>query len=153
MLVPLLYLIFIIVPGSLFLHELGHLIGAKLMKSDAIQLIIGSGKELAHFSYKNISITINTLLFFGALTKSKRRTAYTTGEKISIAISGPISSGLFGCVFYILYLYFPNTFIYLLSLFNFWLAISNLCPIKVGKKQSDGYTVYKMILKRYTSSI
>src|SRR5690625_6135794 len=135
----LLFLLFIAAPIGTLIHEGGHLIGAKLMKADYLHLTIGYGKKLFTFICQNIQIIICRFFFIGGYVKNERYLPYRTIEMICIIVFGPLLNVVFAVFFYMLYNLFPNEYIFLLLLFNLWLALINLILFKVKDKQSDGY--------------
>ena len=143
----LLFLLFIVAPIGTLIHEGGHLIGAKLMKADYLHVTIGYGKKLFTFKCKNIQIIICCFFFIGGHVKNERYVPYRTIEMISIIVFGPLLNGVFAVFFYMLYDLFPNEYLFLLFLFNGWLALINLIPFKVKDKQSDGYMILKLLRK------
>ncbi|HLR66365.1 hypothetical protein [Virgibacillus alimentarius] len=143
----LLFLVFVVAPISMVIHESGHLIGAKTMRADHITLSIGLGKMIGSLSFKKIHIKFHTVFFLGGLLKSERTPTYKPLEIIWVTICGLLSSGLFTILFYLLYNIYTNYYIQLLFLFNGWLFIVNTIPFKIKGKQSDGYMIYKIILQ------
>lgn len=144
----LLYLLFITAPIGTIIHEGGHLIGAKLMKADHLRMTIGYGKKLLSFKCKNIRIIICSFFFIGGHVQNERNIPYQTMEMICIIGSGPLLNGVFAVFFYILYDLIPNEYLYLLFLFNLWLALINVIPFKLKEKQSDGYMILNLLRKR-----
>lgn len=144
-----LYLLFVVAPIGTLVHESGHALGARLVKADSVVLCIGLGKEATSFSFKNVHFKVHMFFFMGGYVQSERETSYTTGEKCFIAFCGPMLNmlcaiGLFCIQVYVV----DHTFINLLLLFNVWLALINMIPFKFGNKQSDGYTMYRVIKDR-----
>ncbi|HLR73976.1 MAG TPA: site-2 protease family protein [Virgibacillus sp.] len=145
----LLFLIFIVAPIGTVIHELGHVIGASLVKSDRIMLSIGTGKKLGTISLKNVDISIHTLFFLGGYTYYERKDTYQSNELIWMTILGPISSCLFAYIFYYCYQVAPNSYFKLLFLFNAWLTIVNIVPFKFRRKSSDGYIIVKLLTNKH----
>ncbi|GGA60925.1 site-2 protease family protein [Ornithinibacillus halotolerans] len=146
------YLLFVVAPLSNLVHELGHLIGAKLAKADSITLLHGRGRTVQQFSFKNINIQFGWLFFTTGLTKSNREQAYHPNEKIYISFMGPFFNGIIVFIFYFLYQLLPNAYISLVVLYNSWLFIMNIIPFKIGKQRSDGYIIIREIFRKmYTS--
>lgn len=79
--------------------------------------------------------------------ENERYVPYRTIEMISIIVFGPLLNGVFAVFFYMLYDLFPNEYLFLLFLFNGWLALINLIPFKVKSKQSDGYMILNLLRK------
>ncbi|MFD1039233.1 M50 family metallopeptidase [Virgibacillus byunsanensis] len=144
----LLYLILIVAPIGSIVHELGHALGARILSANHVILSIGTGKKLFHYSCKYLDVAIHPIYFIGGHSYSERGNPYKNHELIWISICGPISNGLFSLLFFYVYNLFPNSYIQLLILFNLWLALVNMIPFQFNGKQSDGYTVFKRILKK-----
>jgi len=144
-----LYLLFVVAPIGTFVHEGGHALGARIAKADTVVLSIGVGKEALSYSFKKVHLKVHMLFFMGGYVLSERATSYTTGEKCLISICGPLlnilcATGLFYMQVYIV----DHPFVALLCLFNVWLAFINIIPFKIGNKQSDGYTILKVLKER-----
>lgn len=145
-----LYLVIIVAPAGVLFHEMGHVLGAKIISADYIRLSIGIGKIVKTISLKKIRVTIQAIFFLGGSTQSERKTPYKSLDIIIMTVLGPISSGVFAFIFYVLYNIFPNHYLQLLFLFNLWLAFVNIIPFKIKRKQSDGYTILKLITQKGT---
>lgn len=148
----ILYLVVLVAPISMIVHEFGHMFGAKLVKAEKIHVNLGHGKLLSTFTINNILINVHLFSMIGAYTMSYRKIPYRAYEKIVISIMGPLFSAVFAIVCYILCQWFISQLLSLFFLFNVWLAISNIVPFKIGNKQSDGYTVYKIVFQYLTNS-
>lgn len=147
--VIILILVFIISPFSLLFHEIGHLVGASLMRSTSIQLTIGLGKTLWQTTFANIRIIIRRFFLVNSVTSTVRTTPFTIREKIVITIMGPSFSAMLTIITYIAYHVFVETeILYLFFLFNLWLVIINMIPFKIKQKQSDGYIVLSLLIKQ-----
>lgn len=142
-----LFLLLIVAPIGTIIHESGHLIGAKLMKADHIIISIGYGRKVFTFSFKNIRINICIFFFIGGYVHNKREVSYRVGEMIFIIALGPILNGIFATFFYWLSQLFPSEYLYLLFIFNLWLAFINTIPFKIKDKQSDGYMIFNLFRK------
>lgn len=147
----LLFLLFIVAPIGTIIHESGHLIGAKLMRADYMILSIGYGKRLFIFKWNNIQIKIRSFFFIGGHVRNERDIPYRTSEMIWIIGFGPLLNGIFAVFFYLLYHLIPSDFLYLLFLFNLWLALINVIPFKMKEKQSDGYMILNLLRKNRES--
>ena len=149
------FVIFIVcfVPLSLIIHELGHIVGARLNKATNIKLTIGTGRIIFQKSCYYIKIVVRLILFIGISTASHRTVRFSHNEKFFIALLGPVFSLLFALLLCLLYIFYINyDSLQLAYLFNFWLFIINMIPFRVGQKQSDGYTMYRMIKKNTKSN-
>lgn len=143
----LLYLIFLVSPISHFLHELGHALGASLVKADNIKIIIGKGKTLVKMGTVKVKIVVNKWYFIGGLTESFREKPYNKAEKILILLFAPFLNGIVAVIFYIIFTHHSNIFVEIIIWYNLWLMLSNLLPFKWDGKQTDGYTIYKLMCK------
>lgn len=144
----LLYLLFIVAPIGTVLHEAGHVIGAKSMNADRMRLTIGSGAIVSTFFIRKVQITICAIFFLGGLASSERRNMYKPYELIWIALCGPLTNGFIAFLLYILYTAYPSNYLLLLLLFNLWIAVINLVPFRFKEKQSDGYTIVKVLTQK-----
>ncbi|MGM8366702.1 site-2 protease family protein [Virgibacillus sp. W0181] len=144
----ILYLIIIVAPFSLLLHEMGHVLGARIVKSEYIKLSIGSGKKLFNLTcLVPINISFHQWFFWGAYTKSKRKIPLNSLESAIVSGLGPIASIIVAFVFYYINNLFAHPFINVFVLFNLWVALVNIIPFKIGNKQSDGYMILKALSK------
>lgn len=144
-------LIIIIAPFSLFFHELGHLVGAKLRSATKILLTIGVGKVVKVITIQNIDIHIRRFFIVNSFTSTVREQPYTNKEKVFITIMGPLFSCIIACVFYVLYYGFSsNPYFFVTFLFNAWLVCINLIPFKIDRKQSDGYIIMQILFERFS---
>lgn len=142
------FLLLIVAPIGTIIHEGGHLIGAKTMKADRIVISIGYGRKLFAITFKNIQINIRVYYFIGGHVENKRKIPYKLAEMIWIIGFGPFLNGIFAVIFYILYQLAPSEYVYLLFLFNLWLALINVIPFKIKEKQSDGYIIFNLLRKQ-----
>lgn len=146
----LLFTLFIVAPIGTFIHESGHMLGAKFVKADCIKLSIGIGKKLGTISFKNIHITIHALFFLGGFVQSERKLPYKATDIFWITICGPMNNGVFALLIFNLNGIYTSQWMYILYLFNLWLAIINMIPYKVKNRHSDGYTILKTVLPNST---
>jgi Zn-dependent protease len=144
----IIYLLFIAGPLSIILHEAGHTFAARTANADQMQLSIGIGKKIYGKYFGKLELTIHSLFFLGGFSASSRSTQFTSTEMIWITLMGPLTSALAAVAFYFIHLVFPSHYVLLFFLFNAWLAIVNLLPLKVGEKQSDGYKIIQLIRNR-----
>ncbi|AIF45442.1 M50 family metallopeptidase [Virgibacillus sp. SK37] len=148
--IPLLfYLILIAAPVSIVIHELGHALMAIVLKAQKVEVSIGAGKKLWGLSQKSFQLSIYSLYFLGGVVEHEKEHPYKLREVIWISLAGPIMNAIVAFVFYLLYDWIPNDYISLFLLFNIWLAVVNLIPFKIKEKQTDGYTIFKEISKRF----
>lgn len=122
----------------IILHELGHLIAAKLVKCEVEVFSIGMGKELFSFKYKETKYRL-ALFPVGGYNKLKDELNYSEDphaftnlryrDKMFIISAGCLINmitGVIACYFGLKYLYQPLFFFGWLSLA---LGISNFLPI------------------------
>lgn len=146
--VVFLILVFIIAPFSLLFHEIGHLVGASLMRATSVQLTIGLGKTLFQTTFANIRVIIRRFFLINSVTSTVRTSPFTTREKIVITIMGPSFSAMLTIITYIAYnVFVENDVLYLFFLFNLWLVVINVIPFKIKHKQSDGYIVWSLLIR------
>ncbi|SDQ53136.1 hypothetical protein SAMN05216232_1940 [Virgibacillus subterraneus] len=144
----LLYLLFVVAPIGTVLHEAGHVIGAKSLKADRMRLTIGSGKIVSSFFISKVQVTIRVIFFLGGLASSERKRIYKPHELIWIALCGPLTNGLTAFLLYLLNTAYPSNYLLLLLLFNLWIGLINLVPFRFKDKQSDGYTIVKVLTQK-----
>ncbi|WP_096270505.1 site-2 protease family protein [Paucisalibacillus globulus] len=145
--VLLIYLVFIVAPISNLIHELGHMLGAKLARADEITVYIGRGKRIFRLLFHQTEIRFGIAFFTSGLTQSNRKENYHSHEMIYIALLGPLLNALIVFIFYFLYIILPNAFILIFILYNAWLCIMNCIPFKIGKQKSDGYIIIEQMLR------
>lgn len=139
----LFYLILIVAPIGIIVHEIGHVVGAKIVKADKIYFSVGTGRRLICIVYQNIHLSLYALLFAGGHTSSERKRPYNKLEICCISILGPINNIFIALICYLLFDFNANRYVQLLVLFNLWLAFVNLIPFKWKTRQSDGYSILK----------
>lgn len=145
-----LILVFIIAPISLLFHEIGHLVGASLMRATSVQLTIGLGKPLWQTKFANIHIMIRRFFLVNSVTSTVRTVPFSNREKITITMMGPLFSSMLTIITFIAYnVFIPTDVLYLFYMFNLWLVIINLIPFRIKHKQSDGYTICALLIQRY----
>lgn len=142
------YLIIFVAPISLLLHELGHVIGAILIKSETIKLVIGSGKEVIQINGSStLQISIHQWFFWGAFTESVQSSPVQPRKVVIVAVLGPAFSLLWAFLFYYVTSFIAHPLLQLFFFFNLWIGVINILPFKIGIKQSDGYTIIRTLLK------
>lgn len=142
------YLILVVAPFSNFVHEIGHLLGAKLAKADEITLVIGRGKKLFRLAFFNMELLIGRLFFSSGYTVSKRAEPYSNVEVFYITLMGPLLNAIIVFICYLLYQSLPNTYLLIFMLYNGWLFVMNTIPYKVGKQESDGLIMVRAIFQK-----
>src|SRR5699024_1811154 len=129
--------------------EIGHVMGAKWANASSIQLTIGVGNKLWAGSISNLQITVRSLFMINSFTSTTRKNPYQRKEKIMITMMGPLFSGLLAIIIYgVYFIFIPSQMMYIFFLFNLWLVFINVLPFKIGQKQSDGYIIYTLLLKK-----
>jgi Zn-dependent protease len=148
----LLYLVLFVAPISNLIHELGHMIGAMLVKADKITIILGRGKQVFKLYFEHVDIQLGWLFFTAGLTISNRSVPYKSSEMVCITLWGPLLNAIIVFISYLIYQSIPNTYTLVFMLYNGWLFIINCIPFKIGKQESDGYIIIREIVKKmYTS--
>lgn len=144
----LLFLIVIVAPFGTIIHEMGHGMTAYILSADAVTLHIGIGSRVKTFAWRRLTIHLYGMYFIGGITKSIRNPSFSTREKISIALGGPLGNAV--VAFLLLIIFYPvhNPYIRLFILFQGWLMIINIIPFQWKGKKSDGYTIMQIIRKR-----
>ncbi len=145
MFINLIFLILVIVPISLFIHELGHLLGAKFLKADRVTIYLGAGRKLFTLSFKKMTLNLSLLIMFNAHTQSERKQNFTNKELAFITMMGPLFSLIFTGVFSLLFIITTSELIFYFFLFNLWLAVINLVPFKTKNQKSDGYLIWNLL--------
>jgi len=140
------FLIFFVAPISTFIHELGHMIGAKIVHAQKIEMYIGRGKNILKISFKNLSFYIHLLFFLGGYTTYMQQYPYARRDRLIVTCLGPLNNLIFGLIFLIVYLQLTNEYLFLLFLYNLWLTIVNLIPFKIKGKYSDGLMIYRLLV-------
>ncbi|QKY69240.1 site-2 protease family protein [Lentibacillus sp. CBA3610] len=142
------YLILFAAPFGTLIHEIGHVLGAKLVSADKITLTMGAGSTIFRFVWNKTDISIRVLFFLGGMAGSERRMPYQSTEQIIIAALGPVSSIIASGLCYGLYNVYPNSYLLILLLFNLWIAVLNIVPFRIKDKKSDGFVICQAIRKR-----
>ncbi|WP_160807159.1 zinc metalloprotease [Virgibacillus salexigens] len=146
--VKLVYLLLLVAPVSIFIHEFGHAIAAWLIGADRIYISIGVGKKGKTVIVGKVHMIIYPLFFLGGVATSEKQPCYTRLEIIFISIFGPFVSGVVVIICWFFYQMNANSLIQLFLLFNAWLSIINLIPFRYQGKRTDGYVVFNLLLKQ-----
>ncbi|WP_026906598.1 site-2 protease family protein [Paucisalibacillus globulus] len=146
--VLLIYLVFIVAPISNFIHELGHMLGAKLARADDITIYVGRGRRIFRLLTHQTDIQVGIAFFTSGLTVSNRKNVYRPHEMIYITFLGPLLNAIMVFIFYLIYMNLPNTFILFFMLYNGWLFLVNCIPFKIGKQESDGYIIVRELFSK-----
>lgn len=145
----ILFLVFIGAPMSMVIHEFGHALGAFLVKSDQINIHIGSGKTLFTVTLKNIHLHVHTLLMFGGFTNYERPNIYQRRELLFITILGPMSNFFFAFIFILIHINKNSSMLVILFLFNIWLGVMNILPYQLKGRASDGLIAFRLCRQIY----
>ena len=155
----------------IFLHELGHLIAAKLCKCGVTEFAIGFGKALWSKQIGPTLYKINILPFGGycklahELESSDDPTAFTNkkySQKVLISLAGVLVNVVTGSIAYFIGLYFCNQILFSFGYYSLAIGLSNLLPIpaldgsypffillekKIGKEKA--YIYIAQLFKRW----
>jgi hypothetical protein len=146
MIVLFFYLFFVIAPIGSILHELGHGLGALLLKAERVEIFIGIGKRIIDVTGKRLLVSLHLFFFLGGYSISQRERQYTRTEKAIICISGPALNLLVaGIASFAASFFSKNGMVDLFVYFNVWLGLINLIPFKIGRKHSDGYKICSLL--------
>lgn len=143
----IIWFLLVIAPLTLFIHELGHSLGAYIVKSDKIQLFFGVGKRIKSFSIKRWTVHLHSFYMLGGHTVSERDPYYSKMEQVIISLFGPLLNGWIGILGTFLFSNHSGVLL-IFILFNFWLCIINLIPYRIGSRQSDGYAAVKALFSK-----
>lgn len=146
--IDILFLIIIISPLCILIHELGHAVVANLYKAKQIVINLGIGKKFFSLTICNIQMNIHGLFFIGGQISHEKNTAYSNSEIILISLAGPVANLLFASISYGLYILFLKTIFFIAMYFNLWLFIVNLIPFKIKANKSDGWIILQSLLNK-----
>lgn len=135
--------------ASLLFHEVGHAFAAIRSKCTSVTIHIGRGKQLLKFKIGRLSVVISIFFFFNYYVETSTDVVFSKYEKLKITLGGPVANGLLAVLLGFVYAWsWYNSFIFLCLMFNLWLFVFNLIPLKIGQKTSDGYTIYKLLTNK-----
>ncbi len=143
-----LILIIIIVPPSMFFHEIGHACFASMRGVPRIDVGIGFGKEFFSFRIRNVHVHLSLFFLFGAYASYSGEDDLTYGDKALISLGGPLFSMAAALLCWWGFFEFRFNLLFTFMFFNAWLALINLIPYKIKHKKSDGYAFIEAILLR-----
>ncbi|TLS37671.1 site-2 protease family protein [Pseudalkalibacillus caeni] len=137
-----------VVPATIFLHETGHLIVAKVLKIKGLRMVLGTGPLLIEKNTLDVAVEIRLLYFAGGYSTTHSKGSIHKWKQGLISIGGPLIN-LFFCYGLMQWLdsRATNSFLQLLFLFNLWVGIINLIPFRIKGKESDGWNFIKNVLK------
>ncbi|MUV39734.1 hypothetical protein JNUCC1_03618 [Lentibacillus sp. JNUCC-1] len=146
-LIIMLFLI-VIVPVSNALHEAGHMAAAAAVHSDRFNMIIGSGRPLWQLDFGRLTITVHRMFFIGASAEQTRESPFTPLEKTWISLCGPLLNVFASLIGLMALNWISLPLIEWFILYNMWLGIMNLIPLKIKQRQSDGYIIAANLFKK-----
>ncbi|WP_169864790.1 site-2 protease family protein [Sutcliffiella halmapala] len=135
--------LFVVVPVVHLIHELGHVLVAKIYNVTQPKIVLGMGPELFRFTLFGINLNVNYIVFLGgySTTTNEKDEELSAGKVAFISLGGP----LFNIVSIILMLPFlanqPLIMVNMFFFFSCWIGFVNLIPFKIGEKKSDGWQV------------
>ncbi|RWZ60215.1 hypothetical protein EQV77_02670 [Halobacillus fulvus] len=143
--VTFLNLIIWMAPLSLFAHELGHVMMARLCRAEQSEIRIGTGRELFALVTGRMRVQVGWIFFHGAHSVNTRKQEFNRFEKAMISVGGPLINS--GCAALIMLtpLHDLSRQFVILGWFNVYLTVINLIPFSLKGKKSDGYTVWKAL--------
>ncbi|MBD8071485.1 site-2 protease family protein [Bacillus sp. PS06] len=139
-------LLFIVVPMTVFLHEVGHGLVARVMKIDGVEVVIGTGPMLVSFQFGGIHFQFHAIYFFGAYTTNLSAHEVSEWQRGLISLGGPLVNVGVAILAYLL-LDMNHMISELFVLFNVWVGLVNLIPYKLLKRESDGLIFIKSMYK------
>lgn len=145
LLVDICYLLFLIGPVSIIVHEMGHVAGALLENARPIKMHIGRGKKCFHLQIKSIEIFVYRWYFLGGATEFSRSVPLSKKNVIITSLAGPLCNLIIAAILFLLSIRPMGEHYLLWCLFNVWLGLSNLFPYKWRGKPSDGYLVWRTV--------
>ena len=154
----------------IFVHELGHLVTAKLCKCKVTEFALGFGKALWSKQIGSTLYKINILPFGGycklykELEYSKSKFAFTNktySQKVAISLAGVAVNVITGGIALLIGKHFLIQWLYAFGYYSVVIGLSNLAPIpaldgsfpffvllekKMGKKKAYDY-ISKLFLR------
>ncbi|UFJ39516.1 hypothetical protein LOK74_15815 [Brevibacillus humidisoli] len=133
--------LFVVAPLGILVHECGHLLIAILMRVRECKIHLGVGPVL----YSGSRVTVRLAFFMGGTTEySVSEDPSMRGKVALISLGGPLSNLL--CYWliqqwitsYHIESILPTYFL----MFNLWLAVMNVIPVKLGQIRSDGWLFF-----------
>ncbi|MCH1625587.1 site-2 protease family protein [Ferdinandcohnia quinoae] len=137
--------LFLSVPLTNLLHEVGHVSGAKFLGIKGSQIQLGTGPKLFHFHVKETKVDVMLAYFIGAYSTNEYQGRLQEWKRGVISLSGPILNIIVVVIMTILGLT-ETTSLRLFILFNLWVGGVNIIPFKIKEKESDGYIFVKALV-------
>lgn len=122
----------------IFLHELGHLLAAKMFKCGVKTFSVGFGKPLVKWTFGKTVYQIAPILLGGycelqdELNYTRSKTSFTNKtytQKVIISLAGIVMNCYSALVAYCLYLGFGNPVFLIFGLYSLLIGLSNALPI------------------------
>lgn len=148
--------IFIFIKAAVILHEIGHLVFAKIVGGQPRRLILGNGHEVSRFKIKNLKIIINNSFIGGFAMAIFNTTSFLKWRTIIYTSGGFLLNIIIVYLFYLAFDYnylffitpekidFTSTFIFT----NLLIATLSLIPYQSNymgvKISSDGLSLLKL---------
>ncbi|WP_096156714.1 MULTISPECIES: site-2 protease family protein [Bacillus] len=133
------------IPFIHLVHELGHVVVARIFHVKKTRIVLGMGSPVFQFSILGTSVEINKIYMFGGYSTNDEDGKLSYLQQALISLGGPTLNILliFASIPFITRenVYFFTLFIS----FNIWIALSNLIPFKFGDKRSDGWVIASSI--------
>lgn len=136
----LLFFLFI-VPAVHLIHEMGHVLFAKLFGIKETEIVLGIGPEWFHFSHASIRYRVHYLVFLGGYSTNSREGVLSPEKVAFISLGGPLFN--IASIFLVLPLLseYDLLLLHLFILFSSWVGLVNLIPFKMGNRRSDGWQI------------
>ncbi|QFT90508.1 Peptidase family M50 [Bacillus sp. THAF10] len=138
---------YIIVPLVHLIHEVGHVVMAKLHHVKGAEISIGIGPKVIESTIFGTSIRIHIIPFIGGYSTNSVDGELSPKVIAWISAGGPI----FNLISIMIVLPFWSepafSFPTLFILFSLWIGLGNLLPYKLAGKQSDGWQLTASIIK------
>jgi len=132
----MIFLISVII--SIIIHELGHLVAAKLCGCGVTTFSIGFGKPIVKFNWKKTTYQIAPILLGGycelqhELKYSRSKYAFTNktySQKVFISLAGILMNIITAIIGVGLYLLTYNIAFLYFAIYSIFIGVSNLLPI------------------------
>ncbi|WP_158856785.1 M50 family metallopeptidase [Lunatibacter salilacus] len=150
------FLVLIGLKFAIFVHEIGHLIFAKMVNGIPRRIIFGNGDKVCQFNVRGVKLVLNSKLDRGLIISEFEDTRFIRCKLIFYACGGFLANFIVAFAFILLSInpeaiYFSATF----ALANLLLGIFSLLPsytkIQGVKIDSDGLSILKItFLKKST---
>lgn len=136
----LLFFLFI-VPAVHLIHEMGHVLFAKLFGIKETEIVLGIGPELFHFSHASIRYRVHSLIFLGGYSTNSKEGVLSPEKVAFISLGGPLCNIASILLALPLLSEYDLLLLHLFILFSSWVGLVNLIPFKLGNRRSDGWQI------------